>query len=334
MAGSSSDSQPKSTMTRRRFLHRSLNAGSGTVLSSTLAKFAVPGLGTAAAFLAACSEEVVAPTVVPMFSPDRVLVAGRPQRIPFAIVSPDPNSDAAKVALPADDGTVAVTIRRDGEVVFETEVAGRIVNHDHLRDADPDHQHANLFRYYPLRASLSEPGIYDLTTDIEGTQSEMAVQIFDPDEASVLLPGDRFPSIPTPTFDRPDGVEQICTRFEPCPFHTASADDVLAAGRAMAVLIATPAFCSTAYCGPVLDTLIDESEAHPDIEFLHIEVYANPDEVDGNYLDPRIRIAAPLVELGLEFEPSLFLVSADGTVVDRIDNVFDQTELAEALTGL
>lgn len=323
------------SLSRRTFLRRSLDAGAGAVFGPALCRLAAPSLLTAGAgLLAACSSTPTAPTVVPLFSPDRVLVAGRPQRIPFAIVSPDPSLGETDVALPPDGGEVGVVIRRDGEVVAETAVAGRVVDHDHVGEPDPDHQHANLFRYYPLRAELAQPGIFDLTVMIEGTETELAIQLFDPAEAELPLVGDPFPSIISPTVDRPGDVDRLCTRVVPCDFHATSVDEVVGTGRAAAVLVATPAFCSTAYCGPVLDTLIAESGAHPDIEFIHIEVYANPDEVDGNYLDPRIRLAPAVAALGLGFEPSLFLVAGDGTLADRIDNVFDRTELAEVLATL
>lgn len=303
------------------------------MLGSSLARIGVPVVGAGSALLAACGNSLTAPTIVTLFSPNRVLAAGRPQRIPFALVSPDAGNPDG-VALPEDDGTVDVAIRFDGTVVLETEVAGRVVNHDHVGEPDPDHQHANLFRYYPLRATLDEPGIYDLTITVEGTTTELPIQMFDASEVGVPLVGDPFPSLVTPTLDEPDGIDQICTRFEPCSFHQLSAADGLAAGRAMAILIATPAFCSTAYCGPVLDTMIEASAAHPDIEFIHVEFYQNPDEVDGNFRDPRIRVANAVAALGLEFEPSLFLVSSEGTLVDRIDNVFDGSELSAALDAL
>jgi hypothetical protein len=102
----------------------------------------------------------------------------------------------------------------------------------------------------------------------------------------------------------------------------------------MALLVATPAFCSTAYCGPVVDTLIEASGAFPGIEFVHVEVYANTDEVDGNYQDERIRLAPAVEAIGLTFEPSLFLVDSTGLLVERIDNVFDGTEVTEALSAL
>lgn len=329
-------------VTRRRFLRRSASFGSGAAVGSTLAKLALPAVGTG--LLAACSSpSVVAPTVVPLFSPDRILVAGRAQRIPLGVVTPGPGdagAGAEAVALPADDSPIEISIFFDGELVDEQSVQGRIVNHDHVGDADPDHQHANLFRYYPLRATLPQPGIYDLeiavTDDATGETATamMPVQIFDPSEVVVPLPGTAFPAITTPTFDDPAGVDQLCTRFEPCPFHTTSASDILAAGKPMALLVATPAFCSTAYCGPVVDTLVEESGAFPNVEFVHVEVYANTDEVEGNYQDSRIGLAPAVEAIGLTFEPALFLVDSGGQLVDRIDNVFDETEVAEALAAL
>lgn len=321
-------------ITRRLFLGRSVSFGA-------LGKLVVPAVGSG--LLAACSSSVSAPTVVPLFSPDRILVAGRAERIPLGVVTPsagDENDGADAVALPADDSPIDVSIFFDGELIETTSVLGRIVNHDHVGDTDPDHQHANLFRYYPLRTTLPTAGIYDLAIDVtdaatgQKATATMPVQIFDPADAEVPLVGTKFPVVDTPTFDNPGQIDQLCTRFEPCPFHDNNARDILAAGKPMALLVATPAFCSTAYCGPVLDTLMEASSPFSDIGFVHVEVYANTDEVEGNYQDSRIRLAPAVEAIGLTFEPSLFLVDSGGTLVDRIDNVFDQTEVTEALAAL
>ena len=310
------DPRPGPRLPRRRFLAWTAGAVAGSLLVS-------------------CGDDPVAPTVVPLYSPDRVLAAGRPQRIPLALVAPDAGTAGPdRVALPTDDGEITVIVRLDGTELDRVSVAGRVVEHDHVGEPEPGHQHTNLFRYYPLRTTLPAPGIYDLTVEVEGTRTGLPVQAFDPTEITVPLPGDPFPALSTPTFDDPDGVEPLCTRSEPCPFHTVSADRVLAAGRPLALLVATPAYCSTAYCGPVLETLIDVTAARPDLDVVHVEVYANPDEVDGNYLDPAIRLAPAVQALGLSFEPSLFLVDGSGTITDRIDNVFDRTELEQVLATL
>lgn len=309
--------------TRRTFLR---NLGALAV--------AAPSLGAIGGLATGCGGPgPVAPTIVPLFSPDHVLAAGRIQRIPLAVVSPTGDASGS-VALPDDDEEIEITIRLDGEIVDRVPVGGRVVEHDHVGENDPDHQHADLFRYYPLRANLPTPGIYDLTVEIGGTRTELPVQAFDPSEIAIPLPGDPFPSVATPTIAEPDGVDPLCTRFEPCGLHERNAAELLAAGRPFALLVATPAYCSTAYCGPVLETLLQVTTGRSDVEAVHVEVYANPSEVGGNIADPDIRLAPAVEQLGLGFEPSLFLVGGDGILADRIDNVFDRSELEEAIAQL
>lgn len=312
--------------------------GATGLTGPTLARLALtrvaPTVGIGG-LLSACGDDTppVAPTIVPLFAPDRVLVAGRPQRIPLAIVTPDAE-DGDAVELPDDDEPITISVAFEGSVVDEVSVSGRVIEHDHLDDSDPDHQHADLFRYYPLRTTLPEPGIYDLSLTIGEAVSEIPIQAFAADEAALPLIGDPFPAIATPTTADPLGVDRLCTRFETCQFHEANAADLVGGGRALALLVATPAFCSTAYCGPVLETLIEASAGRDDLDVIHVEVYANTDEVGGNIVDPAIRVVSSVSELGLTFEPSLFLVGGDGILADRIDNVFDATELAEALDAL
>lgn len=318
-------------MTRRRFLSRSASAASVTAAAATV------GGGLGAVLLGGCGGQLRAPDVAALFNPDRVLAAGRPQRIPFALL--DPGGEGA-VALPStDDALVAVELTRDGEVLDRIEVAGHVVAHDHVGDVG-DHQHSDLYRYYPARFTMPEPGIYDLViTAVDSgfgrpPSTSLPVQAFDPADISVPLPGDPMPLVPTPTFADPAGVDRLCTRPDPCPFHESSFDEVMTNGRPSALLVATPAFCSTAYCGPVVETMIEAAAAVDGVDIVHAEVYANPDEVDGNFADPAIRLAPAVIAARLTFEPVLFLVSSDGVLVDRIDNVFDVDEAVAALTGL
>lgn len=221
----------------------------------------------------------------------------------------------------------------DGVAVDEVTVASRLVNHDHPDgDGTTAHEHADIVRYFPLRTTLPEPGIYDLEVLIDGQTISLPVQAFAPDEVDIIVPGAVFPRLITPTLLMPEPMDPLCTLFDgPCPFHERTVAEVLEAGDPLAFLIATPAFCRTAYCGPVLQTLIDSAGNFPSIQPIHLEVYENPREVDGNLDDPNLRPAAAFSELGLTFEPSLFLVGRDGVLADRIDNVFDQAELELAL---
>ena len=77
----------------------------------------------------------------------------------------------------------------------------------------------------------------------------------------------------------------------------------------------------------LLDVLLGVTGDHPDVRFLHAEVYAHPHEETDT--------KAPVVdELGLTFEPCLVLVGADGKVVERLDTIFDSVEASASLASL
>ncbi|MEM7340910.1 MAG: hypothetical protein AAF467_19795 [Actinomycetota bacterium] len=306
-------------LSRRRFL-----TGAGLTGGALMALGACSSVGGVAAPAAEA-----APQLVHLFSTDHVIAAGVSQRIPFAVVA-GPNLE-----LP-DEAQIAVVVRRGSEVIERTTVVGRVVNHDHVGDVDPNHQHADLLRYYALRTTLPEAGVYDLEADFgDAGTGRLPIQAFERSSVPLLLPGDPFPSLVTPTFDDDAGVDPICTLApDPCPFHTESIDAVLADGRPMAVLVATPALCQTAYCGPVVETMIEVAPRYPSVVPTHLEFWANAGEVAGNYADPKLRLAPAVEALGLTFEPSLFLVDRQGIVVDRIDNIYDATELDASLAAI
>ncbi len=308
------------TFDRRRFLRTSL--------------YGLGVIGSGIAFTACSNDDqsfdTPGATLVALYNPARVIVAGRPQRIPFGLVDQgQPVTDTGE--------SLSVDVMFDGELIETVVVEGRIVSHDHPDGAEgePGHEHSDILRYFALRTTLPEVGIYDFVTTVDGEQVSLPVQAFDPEEAQVVLSGEPLPAVITPTVDDPLDVRPLCTlRPDPCAFHDRTAADVLEAGEPMALLIATPALCATSYCGPVLDVLIRTADEFPTVVPIHVEVYANAEDVDFNLLDPEITPVETLGELGLDFEPSLFLVDRDGIVVDRIDNVFDDLELREGLAKI
>ncbi len=302
------------SINRRQFLL----AGSATI--------ALAGMG-----VAGCStnDETLPPQLQSLFFPSFVLTTGIDQRIPFGLIDQG-------IPLNEEATTFRAVIRRGDQVLYESNVPARIVTHDHPEgNGAAPHEHADLLRYFAVRATFDEPGIYDLELSFEGKSASLPFQIFDQDDVIVPLPGEKLPQLRFPTFADEMDMDPICTQFGgPCPLHDKTIEAALDTGRPLALLIATPAFCETAYCGPVLDVLLELQPEFPGVEFLHAEVYQNPNEADGNFLDERVRRSPTVVDLGLPFEPTLFLVRPDRTIVDRIDNVYDNTELREALERL
>jgi hypothetical protein len=181
--------------------------------------------------------------------------------------------------------------------------------------------------YFPLRSMVTKPGTYTVGVTIEGRKLEQAVTFVPPEKVNLVQPGERAIPVITPTPADHRGVEPICTRKPACPFHAMTLSDALGNGRPTAFLVSTPAFCQTSVCGPVLELLIDETPSHP-INVVHAEVYADA-AATGNPLQARPAEATTMYRLS--FEPSLLVTDGRGIVVDRLDFVFDRTELRATL---
>jgi hypothetical protein len=105
--------------------------------------------------------------------------------------------------------------------------------------------------------------------------------------------------------------------------HGVSLREARALQRPIVYLIGTPAHCSTGTCTPALDAMLALSDEFGDAAtFIHAEVYA----------DRAATTPAPAItEFAMTYEPALFVTDANGTVVDRLDAVFDARELRASI---
>ena len=240
------------------------------------------------------------------------LVSTIPQRLPFAIATPE--------GPPATDGppTLTMQLHRDEQPVGEPIMLDR-------------HADGTPIPYYPLVTTFAEPGIWRITTELDGQESSQNFMVQAPDTVSLRQVGQPMVPVDTPTMSDGRGVTPICTRSPLCPLHNVTLRDALTTGSPVALLISTPMFCQTGVCGPVLDTLVELRAEFPGITFVHAEVYNDPN----NGGDPAAAGVTETVRAyGLSFEPSLFVARADGTITTRLDNIFDRGELRTALAGV
>jgi hypothetical protein len=177
--------------------------------------------------------------------------------------------------------------------------------------------------YYAFRVPIESPGVYYLVVE-GGPEDGAAFQVMEPGSVEVPGPGAPMPPFDTPTVDDPRGVDPICTREpEPCPFHDITLTEALLADKPVAYLIGTPAFCQTGTCAPALESMIDVQDRYGDsFSWIHAEVYT-----DNTATTPSDAVTAA----NLSFEPVLFVVGADGNVIERLDAVWDESELVEVL---
>ncbi|HLF00146.1 MAG TPA: thioredoxin family protein [Gaiellaceae bacterium] len=188
---------------------------------------------------------------------------------------------------------------------------------------------ADASHIYVARLRLPRPGKYWLLAEPEGgaikvqalgnvvvVKKDSALDIGDPAVAS------KTPTIASTGRD----FSKLTTRTPPDEsLLQHSVADSLAAGVPFVVTFATPKFCSSRTCGPVVDVVEEVQRRFDggDVRFIHVEVF------EGN--DPAKGYNPWLQEWGLRTEPWTFLVDGAGKIVDRYEGVVSVSELEQAV---
>lgn len=241
------------------------------------------------------------------FSASSVLAVGE-ERLLVAV------SDASGARLASPDVPVTISVWPEG--------------HSELAHAE-----AGVFTWalegvsglYRAVFTFDEPGTWLVVVTPDGGDP------LDPFGVTVLAESP-VPAVGDPALrsDTPVGEDfdlaDISTDPEPDPrFYELSVADAVANGRPSVIVFATPAFCQTAVCGPTLEVVKAIAVEHPDVDFVHVEVYTNLDDPDN------LRLVPAVVEWGLPSEPWVFVVDAAGVVTARFEGVITPEELSSAL---
>lgn len=211
---------------------------------------------------------------------------------------------------------------------------GLAEGHDHAtgQGADPTATGPGLGAItgvFVARPTFAAPGSYGVIAKVtmpDGTvragQASFEVAADSP------VPGIGEPAIASKSLTAitPEERENICSATPADDMHDLSIEQALANDRPTVVLFATPAYCATRTCGPSLEALTELKRRYGSgANFIHIEIYPGDD----------FTTAAPTIdEWGLPSEPWLFLIDADGKVVERYEGGIGLTELDPAVQAL
>lgn len=242
----------------------------------------------------------------------------------FAIVQRFPNSPTftpgeARLPVSLSDGQNLATTGPD-------QIKGQIQTDDGTAVTDVIAVLRNTeiaVPYWEIRATLTDPGTYVLR--LEGDDGYGAsFQLFTVEQVSTPVMGGPLPPFDTPTVDDHRGVEPYCSLTpDPCPLHEVTLTDALKSGKPVVYMIGTPAHCQTGTCAPGLEFLVDEHERLGDaVVMVHADVYAD---------DAATKVAPAVEALGIDYEPLVYFVDATGVIVDRLDGVWDRSELRERM---
>lgn len=235
------------------------------------------------------------------------------------------------IRLPISLADTTGVLATDGKVKLPQTLTGKVIDAATgdvvIASVSAEKHDVNMATpYWPFIVDVQKVGVYLLILDA-APESEMSFQVEERENVLSPLVGDPLPPFDTPTVDNKRGVDPICTRAEGvCPFHDITLTEALKSGKPVVYMIGTPAYCKTGTCAPGLDALIELSKKVGDAAvFVHADIY----------VDKTATTVAPAVRAyKLTYEPLLYITDEKGVLVNRLDAVFDVTEMSSALAAL
>jgi len=192
--------------------------------------------------------------------------------------------------------------------------------------------------FYIATPTLTRAGTWGVAvtaTDAAGKQATARLQFSVSATGTTPPIGALVPSVRTPVLADVGGdVRKISSDPNPDPsLYVESVDQALATHEPFVLAFATPAFCTSAECGPTLDMIKASVKADP-ILAINVEPYEltwtnsrlQPVLQDGQF------VPVPATNAyGIPSEPWIFVIGASGRVVASFEAVVAPEELAAAI---
>ena len=182
-------------------------------------------------------------------------------------------------------------------------------------------------RIYVAHLRVPRPGRYWLVAAPSGARIQAIGTLDVTSRGSSPAIGAPAPRSATPTLAT-SSVASLTTRRPPdlalLRYPVAGA---LAEHRPFVVTFATPKFCTSRTCGPVVDVVdaVRRQFASSPVRFIHVEVFQDNDPARG--------YNRWMKQWGLRSEPWTFLVGRDGRVKAKFEGSVSAAELAAAVRG-
>ena len=194
---------------------------------------------------------------------------------------------------------------------------------------------------YVTELSFAEAGRWLLSIDLGPGYAPVELPLDVEETSSVRDIGELAPFSASKTIaDSGGDLSTITSHYAADPdLYQLTIAESLITGRPSVIVFASPAFCTTPTCGPQVETVIELKALYRDqASFIHVEVYDNPAEIQGDL--SLARLSPVLSEWGLDQvqgyvnESWVFVLGRDGRIAARFEGYAALTELEAALLAV
>ncbi len=196
---------------------------------------------------------------------------------------------------------------------------------------------------YTAELSFDRPGAWMLDISVPeetGLAGNARLLLEVQERIGVVDIGQSAPASKNKTLADVGDVAELTSDSTPDPaLYGTSIADAVADEMPLILVFATPALCTSPTCGPQVDTVQELGERYGgQAHFIHVEVYDNPAEIQGDL--SRARLSPIVHEWGLSTVPDwfneswVFVVDSRGRVTAKFEGFATAEELEEALLAV
>ena len=284
-----------------------------------------------AGLLPACGSPPTDPDISVFLAVNEILPG--PHRFPFVVLD---GESAAVTGARIQVRFVRLVGERD-EFRFEAPAQEFIAGgrYNHIHEDGQVHVHDLARSYYLVADAAFDEGLWRADLEVQPAHGSAfaASTVFQVGpRTSTLRVGDPAPASVHPTVNDVAALDLLTTADPPLPAlyeHTVAG--ALAGNEPFVVAFSTPAFCTSAMCGPVTAVVGDLHRQLGDrVRFIHLE----PFDLDIARTEGRLVFAPTAGEWNLETEPWVFVVDATGRVAARFEGLVGAAELEPAIAAV
>ena len=289
--------------------------------------------------LAACGSSAPTSTPTPTPSPSPTLEKASDTNLEGILATTVLRPGSQRVAFLLVSPKALITVPEVTVSTFYVPETGTTDGPKETRTA-----HFNLWPYgtrgsYSTELSFDQRGAWRLDIEVaeSGVTSRAEILVDVADGFGLVDINSIPPASRNKTVEDVSSLAELSSAHAPDPdLYSITIADALDSGLPTLVVFSTPAFCTSPTCGPQVETVQELKEQYKGrAHFIHVELYDNPHEVQGDL--NRARISPVVNEWGLPNIPHwfneswAFIVGKDGRVNARFEAYAAAVELEEAL---
>jgi hypothetical protein len=265
-----------------------------------------------ALFLGGCGSAEVTPFALVASSNGSIGVGT--QRVLFALINPETDE-----FLASPDREASLTFRDENGSPLGTYPMEFIWTVPDVRGL------------YVARLEIPTAGTYQATIEAEGYATAGPVGLVVFEDPPLIQPGEQAPASETRTSAEYPDLSIITSDPEPDPaMYELSVSEAVSDGTPAVIVFATPAFCVSETCGPLLDQVKALRPGYPGVDFVHVEIY---EDLQVESFEDLTTVQAT-TDWGLPSEPWVFVVDESGEVTAAFEGAASDAELSAAIDAV